>query len=180
MSMSSSSAQPESNRRPLKLRSLLILSLVAGYPLAAWWIFAHREPAGTAILWLAGLPQAFCYLGLVWLFGRTLIGGREALLTRFARFVHGEISPAVECYTRRITLLWCVFFAAMATISVSLFVVVSTDAWLFFANVLNLPLLVCAFVVEYAYRSLRFPNAPYPSLAATINAFRRFREASRE
>ena len=102
------------------------------------------------------------------------------MLTRFARYVHGEISPEVERYTRQITVMWCVFFAAMATVSVSLFVLVSTDAWLFFANVLNLPLLVCAFVVEYAYRSLRFPNAPYPSLAATINAFRRFREAGRE
>jgi uncharacterized membrane protein len=68
----------------------------------------------------------------------------------------------------------------MAMVSASLLFFVSTDAWLFFANVLNLPLVVGAFVAEYLYRSLRFPNAPYPSLAATIDAFRRFRETIRE
>ncbi|UCH47343.1 MAG: hypothetical protein JSU95_14850 [Betaproteobacteria bacterium] len=178
--MSSSSAPPESKRRSFPLRSLLILFLIAGYPLAAWWIFVHGGTAGTTALWVAALPQAFCYLALLWLFGRSLMAGREALLTRFARFVHGEISAAVETYTRQITVFWCGFFAAMAVVSASLFVFVSADAWLFFANVLNLPLVVGAFVAEYFYRSLRFPNGPYPSLAATVEAFRRFRETIRE
>ena len=178
MSMSSSSARPESTRHPIKFRSLLILSLVAGYPVAAWWIFAHGGRFGTTALWIAGAPQAFCYIGLLWLFGRSLVFGREAVLTRFARFVHGEISVARERYTRQITVYWCIFFAGMAITSVFLFVFVSTDAWLLFANVLNLPLLVCAFVVEYVYRSIRFPDATYPSLKQTISAFKRFRESN--
>ena len=172
--MSSSGAQPETKRRPLKLRSLLLLSLVTGYPLLAWWLFVHRGGAGTTVLWLGGLPQGFCYLGLLWLFGRSLVSGREALITRFARFFHGEISPAVERYTRQITILWCVFFAGMLIADVSLFTFVSADAWLFFANVLNLPLVIGVFVAEYVYRSFRFPDWPYPSLAATVAAFRRF------
>jgi uncharacterized membrane protein len=178
--MSSSSVSPESKRSSFKLRNLLILSLIAGYPLAAWGLFVHGGRAGTTALWIAALPQVFCYAALLWLFGRSLMRGREALLTRFARFVHGEISAAVEIYTRQITVFWCGFFVAMAMVSASLLFFVSTDAWLFFANVLNLPLVVGAFVAEYLYRSLRFPNAPYPSLAATIDAFRRFRETIRE
>jgi hypothetical protein len=75
-------------------------------------------------------------------------------------------------------LVW--LFVAMAIVSASLLVFVSADAWLFFANVLNLPLVVTAFVAEYVYRSVRFPNGPYPSLAATVAAFRRFRETIRE
>jgi len=178
--MSSSSARPEAKRGSFKLRSLLLLSLVTGYPLLAWWVYMHRGGAGTTVLWLAGVPQLVCYLGLLWYFGRSLVAGREALITRFARFFHGEISPAVESYTRQITILWCVFFAGMLSVSVSLFAFVSTDAWLFFANVLNLPLLIGAFVAEYVYRSFRFPDWPYPSLAATIDAFRRFFETGKE
>ncbi|UCD68967.1 MAG: hypothetical protein JSW48_02385, partial [Betaproteobacteria bacterium] len=86
----------------------------------------------------------------------------------------------VASYTRQITVFWCGFFIAMAIVSASLLVFVSADAWLFFANVLNLPLVVTAFVAEYVYRSVRFPNGPYPSLAATVAAFRRFRETIRE
>lgn len=174
--MSSSSAPPDHQGRFFKLRTLLVLLLITGYPLAAWWAFFHGGRAGTTALWVAALPQVFCYLGLLWLFGRSLMAGREALVTRFARFVHGEISSPVENYTRHVTVFWCGFFAAMTIVSGSLFIFVSADAWLLFANVLNLPLVLGAFVAEYVYRSLRFPNHPYPSLTATIQAFRRFRE----
>jgi uncharacterized membrane protein len=174
--MSSSSAQPESKRTPVKFRGLLVVVLAAAYPIAAWWVFARGGDVGAKALWVTAFPQVFCYLGLLWLFGRSLTAGREALLTRFARFVHGDISSAIERYTRQITVFWCLFFAAMAITSASLLIFVSTDAWLFFANVLNLPLLVCAFVAEYGYRSVRFPDATYPSLTATVAAFRRFRE----
>ena len=179
MSTSSSSVQPDSKARRFKLRSFLILSVIAAYPVAAWWVFVHGGRAATTALWIAAVPQVFCYLGLLWLFGRSLTSGREALLTRFARFVHGEIPSPVERYTRQITVFWCVFFAAMAITSTILFLFVSVDAWLFFANVLNLPLVLCAFCAEYLYRSMRFRNRPYPSLVATISAFRRFRETSK-
>jgi uncharacterized membrane protein len=158
----------------------LLLSLLAGYPLFAWWLFVHRGDAGTTVLWMWGLPQVLGYLGLLWFFGRTLVSGREALITRFARFIHGEIPPEIERYTRQITILWCGFFVSMLVVSVSLFTLVSTDAWLFFANVLNMPLLVGVFIAEYVYRSFRFPDWPYPSLAATVDAFRRFREVGKE
>ena len=178
--MSSSSVPPEHRARPFSLRTLLVLLLIAGYPLAAWWLFVNGERAATTALWVAALPQVFCYLALLWLFGRSLMAGREALITRFARYVHGEISAPVETYTRRVTVFWFGFFAAMTIVSVSLLLFVSTDAWLFFANVLNLPLVVGGFVAEYIYRSLRFPNHAYPSLAATVDAFRRFRGTIRQ
>ncbi len=178
--MSSSSVQPDSRRRLFKFRSLLILSLVAGYPLVSYWIFLHGGRIGTTALWVAALPQVFCYLVLFWFFGRTLVSGREALLTRFARFIHGEITPDIVAYTRQITLLWCVFFGAMVMLSTMFLLFVSTEAWLFFANVLNLPIVVCVFVAEYVYRVARFPKGTYPSLAATIDAFQRFRQTSKE
>ena len=177
--MSSSNAPPEHRAGLFSLRTLLVLSLIAGYPVGAWWLFVNGGRAGTTALWVAALPQVFCYLALLWLFGRSLLSGREALITRFARYVHGEISAPVETYTRHVTVFWFGFFAAMTIVSVSLLFFVSTNAWLFFANVLNLPLVVAGFVAEYIYRSLRFPHHPYPSLAATVDAFRRFRSTIR-
>ncbi len=174
--MSSSSAQPESKRTPVKFRGPLLLLVILAYPAVAWWTFAHGGELGAAALWVAALPQVFAYVGLLLLFGRSLLGPREAILTRFARFVHGEISVEIARYTRQITIYWSLFFAAMAITSLLLLVFVSAGAWVFFANVLNLPLLVCAFLAEYAYRSTRFPGAAHPSLAATVTAFRRFRD----
>ena len=150
--MSSSSARAESTRQIRKLRRVLIVGMVASYPVIAWWVFARGGVVGETALWIAATPQMFCYIGLLWFFGRSLSPHREALITRLARFVHGEISPAVERYTRRLTVFWSVFF---------------------FANVVNLPLLVGVFMGEYFYRSSRFPDTP--SLMDTIRAFRNFR-----
>ena len=38
------------------------------------------------------------------------------------------------------------------------------DVWSLFVNVLNVPLLVLMFGVEYGYRLLRHPNFPHASI----------------
>jgi uncharacterized membrane protein len=177
--MSSSNARPESKRRPSKLRNVLVVALVAAYPVVAWWAFEYGGRIGASALWVGALPQVFCYLGLLWLFGRSLRGSREALVTRIARFVHGELSAEKKRYTRQVTVFWCVFFATMAIVSISMLLFVSIDAWLFFANVLNLPILACAFLAEYTYRLVRHPNFAGESLTAPIRAYRRYRESDR-
>ena len=53
----------------------------------------------------------FHYL-LLWYFGRTLARGREPIITRFARSVHGTLQPEMELFTRKLTIAWCAFFAA--------------------------------------------------------------------
>lgn len=173
--MSSSNARPESKRRLFKLRNYLVVAALVAYPVVAWWAFTYGGRVGETALWIGALPQVFCYLGLLWLFGRSLRGGREALITRIARFVHGELSPEKARYTRQVTVFWCVFFAGMAISSISILLFVSVDAWLFFANVLNLPLLGAAFLAEYAYRLVRLPQSARESLTAPIRAYRRFR-----
>ncbi len=176
--MSSSSSQPESKRRLSKLRNFLIVALVVAYPFVAWRVFAYGGLVGEAALWAGALPQVFCYLGLLWLFGRSLRGGREALITRMARYVHDDaLPPEIERYTRQLTVFWCFYFAGMSVASVYILFFVSVDAWLFFANVLNLPVLASVFVVEYGYRLLRFPDYAHQSLTAPIRAYRRFRRS---
>jgi uncharacterized membrane protein len=176
--MSSSGAPPESKRRLFKLRTSLVVALVAAYPIVAWWAFEYGGRVGAAALWAGAVPQIFCYASLFWFFARSLRGNREALITRVARFVHAEVSVERARYTRQVTVFWSVYFAAMAVISVSILTFVSTDAWLFFANVLNLPILVCAFLAEYVYRLVRHPNFAGESLTAPIRAYKRYRGAA--
>ena len=59
----------------------------AGLPLLVH--FALRDSLGANAL--AGLAHAGAYLALLWYFGRTLRPGREPLITRIARRIHGSV-----------------------------------------------------------------------------------------
>jgi uncharacterized membrane protein len=123
-------------------------------------------------------PHIAIYLLLLWFFGRTLRTGREPLVTRFARHVHGTLPPEIDRYTRQLTWAWCVFFAGMAVTSLVLFVFAPIAAWSWFANVLNIPLLMLMFVLEYAFRLLRFPDFSHASFFAAIRAARDLRRSA--
>jgi hypothetical protein len=93
--------------------------------------------------------------------GRTLVEGREPLITRLAREVHGSLAPFMEAYTRRVTVAWCVFCAAQLGMSAALLIFASLEKWSLFVNILNAPLVVLMFVGEYIYRVMRFPDYPH-------------------
>jgi uncharacterized membrane protein len=163
------------------LAGALLLSLRARRPtfLAAWLLaaglaltlaFAHA-PARWANL-LYPLPSTAIYLLLLWVFARTLAPGREALVTRLARRVHGSLPDDITSYTRRVTWAWSLFFAAMAAGSVTLFAFASLEAWSLFANVMSLPLIASMFVAEYAYRISRYRDFGHVSLLTAVRAFR--------
>jgi uncharacterized membrane protein len=61
----------------------------------------------------------------------------------------------------------------MAAISVALFLLAPLSEWLLFANVLNVPLLACAFVAECIRRALRYPHFSHASMLASLDAIRR-------
>jgi uncharacterized membrane protein len=118
------------------------------------------------------VPHITVYVLLLWFFGRTLRAGREPLVTRIARHEHGTLPADIELYTRRVTWAWCVYFAVMASASLLLFAVAPLAVWSWFANVLNVPLILLMFLAEYAYRVLRFPNFSHASFFTAIRAFR--------
>ena len=182
-------AQPEILRFALTLFPLLILAcwamtrprikpvwllvlLAAG---VATYRLAGRDVWGLAAAY--GIPHAAIYLGLLWLFGHTLLSGEEPLITRLAHRVHGVLQPDHEAYTRRLTAVWCVFFAAQLVASALLSRFASPEWWSFFVNLLNFPLLVSMFVGEYGYRVIRYPNFPRTSIPMAIDAF--LRDAAR-
>lgn len=150
-----------------KLPWLLVL-LAAGF---ATYLLAGSNALGLAAVY--GVPHAAIYVFLLWLFGRTLLRGREPLVTRLARRVHGVLQPDLETYTRRLTAAWCGFFAAQLAVSALLCGLASPGTWSIFINLMNFPLLVLMFVGEYLYRLVRHPDFPRASIATAIEAFLR-------
>ncbi len=122
-------------------------------------------------------PHAAIYSFLLWLFGRSLLRGREPLITGVARRVHGTLEPEIEAYTRRVTQAWCLFFAAQLAVSALLLALVPLPVWSLFVNLLNAPLLVLMFAGEYLYRGYRYPDHPRASIASALRAFEKRADA---
>ncbi|NNU42808.1 hypothetical protein [Ramlibacter montanisoli] len=72
---------------------------------------------GIPARWLYLAQHAGVHLALAIGFGSTLRRGAEPLISALARRVHGSLSPAMERYTRQVTLAWTLYFVAMATAS---------------------------------------------------------------
>lgn len=112
-------------------------------------------------------------LALATLFGRSLLGGGEALITQLARAIHhGTISERKRQYTRQATIAWTLFFLCNALISVILWLFAPQSAWSVFANLLSMPLLIAMFVAEHFWRVHALPPEERPSIAQVARAYR--------
>jgi uncharacterized membrane protein len=162
------------------LLQLLIVGAVLLTRTAKWrrWLSAAAvvsiaalvfEEAGRLnLVGISGIPHALAYSGLVAAFGTSLLPGHEAALTRVVRHLRGPLSPTLVRYTRGATIAWCAFFAAQLVVSLLLFLFAPLEAWSFFVNVLNFPLVLAMFLGEYACRLLRFPGLPPDKLSDVI------------
>ncbi len=176
--MSSATGASERSRSRILVRTLGVVAAFAAYQLLVHAVVAQGAWS-RGVAWVALLPQVAAYAFLFWFFARTLLPGREALITRVARSVHGALPEKIERYTRRVTVFWCAVFASMLVGSITLFVYTRLETWSLVANLLNFPLIAMAFVGEYLWRILRYPGFSHVSLAATLRAFWRHRGASR-
>lgn len=114
---------------------------------------------------LPGIPHALAYSSFLAVFGFSLLPGREPVLTRLVLKIRGPLPPELLAYTRHVTAAWCCFFTAQLALSLTLFLVAPLAVWSLFINVLNLPLVVAMFAIEYAYRVVRFPNFRHDRLS---------------
>ena len=111
-------------------------------------------------------------LALGTLFGRSLLGGGEALITQLARAVHdGELSERKRRFTRQSTLAWTIYFLSNAMISTILWLLAPQAVWSVFANLLSFPLLVAMFLGEHIWRSKVLPSEERPSIVQVARAF---------
>lgn len=175
------------------LSVLLALVPVVGMTLYAAWNSPYRYPLmalvaiGTGVVWLLLrdlivenymwfylLQHAGINGALAIFFGRTLLGGRIALITRFAAIVHPEMPPEQLRYTRQVTLAWTLYFAGVALVSIMLFLFAPIEVWSFFANILYLPMLITMFAVEYMVRLRCLPHIEHVSLADTFRITSRY------
>lgn len=112
-------------------------------------------------------------LALGVLFGRSLLGDGDALVTTFAKLAHdGRISAATLRYTRSVTVAWTLFFFASAGISSLLFLSGLTVIWSIFVNLLSMPLLILMFAGEHLVRNRVLPPEDRSSIADTIRGYR--------
>jgi len=175
------------------------LSLIPLGALLAWAVRRSRRPvlaglllaAAAAALFL-GWPQlerhfpdlffvehAGANLVLAYIFGRTLRGEREPMVTRFARLLHGALPPEVERYTRGVTLAWTLFFATLFTLSCALYLGGLLAAWSFLANIASPALIGAMFVVEYAVRLRTLPHWERTGVLGGLRAFSRYFASAR-
>ena len=127
----------------------------------------------------AAMPVASLYLAqhagvhllLALWFGSTLRRGQRPLISRVAARVHRDMTPAVQRYTRRVTLAWTLYFVGMAIASLLLFASVSFDTWAVFANLLT-PLAAAAmFGGEHVLRYRLHPEFERVGVLAAIRAY---------
>jgi len=109
------------------------------------------------------------------MFGCSLLPGRDALVTRFASMVHDSMSAGLIAYTRRVTWAWTVFFAAMAVVSLVLFLFAPIRDWALFATVLTPLMVIALFVVEYLVRQRALPPDEIVGPIESILAYSAYR-----
>lgn len=127
------------------------------------------------------LEHAGGNLLLALLFGRTLFGGREPLVTTFARIAHGGLTPQLARYTRQVTIAWTLFFLALFATSVTLYTAGFMPAWSLLANLLSPVLVALMFVAEYGVRHLVLPDIERMGILGGMRAFsRHFQQAHAE
>jgi uncharacterized membrane protein len=152
-------ALPVRHRRVLAfLTALAVAALVAAYP-------------GTVLAIWPGVPHAVAYTFLLIAFGGSLRRGRVPMVTRFATRIHGGPIPEQQSYCRGVTILWTLFFAGQLAGSAVLWAIAPTATWIWFVTVLNLPLMVGLFALEYAWRCWRWRHYPRETLADMARLF---------
>lgn len=148
---------------------LSALGSLAALALLAWLWPRLREN----IPLLYYLQHLGVHLALGTLFGRTLLGPGEALITRFARILYPQgISPRKARYTRQVTVAWTCFFFGNALVSTLLFWLAPPALWSLHANLLTGPLIALMFLAEHFWRMGVLPPEERPSIAMAIRAYR--------
>jgi len=138
--------------RPLRIPA--IAAILTGTAVLA--LFHLRD----GLVLSAGAPHAAIYLGLLGIFSLSLAADREPIVTYFARTIHGELSPEIEDYTRKVTWLWCGVFALQLAGSALLLALAPIAWWSIFVNILNLPLIATVMLGERLTRPLWVADPP--------------------
>ncbi len=156
-------------------RGVAALGALAALALLAWlWPLLRTQ---VALLYF--VQQVGIYVMLAALFGRSLAGPGESLVTQMARRLHGgALTDRQASYTRAVTVAWTLFFLGMATVSSLLFLLASPATWSVFANLLGAPLIGLMFIGEFLVRCWMLPPGERSTLADAVRAWRQHQSDS--
>ena len=150
-----------------KQRALILVALVLISPLF-WLTWSHFKQHYDWIYWL---EHESLQLALLIMFARTLRSNRQPLCTQFAEMIHGQLSPELISYTRKVTIAWVIFFACVILVSCWLFFFYPIGTWSIFSNFIYLPLVALMFMIEYIVRIWALPKMDQSSIMDAIHAF---------
>lgn len=102
---------------------------------------------------LLHLYPACVSAGLLIAFGATLSHG-PTMIEKFARLTYPDPSPAIICYTRRVTQIWCVFFIVNGGFSVYTALYWTSSAWALYNGAIVYALIGSLIVGEWGWRRL--------------------------
>lgn len=136
--------------------SAYVLFGTMGVYFAAYFIFSDHFK-------ILFIPPLLVSLFLLWLFGRSLAPGRMALISKMATAYHGELPPPVVLYTRRVTIMWTIYFAVFAISVFYLGFISPSTSGSFYINLFNYLVITLLLGGEYLIRVYRFKDLQHPS-----------------
>lgn len=127
------------------------LALLGSSALLYWLVVAGGG------LYALYVPPAVIPAALFVVFARSLRPGAEPWISRVATVMRGEpLPPPLVAYTRQVTILWCGVFVAMFASAVGLAIWAPPEVWSLMTNFVHYLVLGAVFVLEFAYRRVRF------------------------
>jgi uncharacterized membrane protein len=144
----------------------LLLSAALGTVLFYVWPLLAQK---FSLFYLIQETSVYGLLGLT--FSRSLRHNKIALCTQLADRLHGPLSPREVRYTRRVTLAWALFFFAVSSVSVLLYVAAPLRTWSVYINFCVLPLIAAMFVAEYLVRRRVLPQVKRVGIIASVRAY---------
>ena len=97
--------------------------------------------------------------GLLLLFALSL-RHPPSMIERFARLAEPELPPAGVRYTRRVTLVWCLFFVANGSIAAYTAFFASRDIWALYNGFIAYLLIGALFAGEWLFRRYFLDKSP--------------------
>ena len=133
--------------------------LIAGSALLYWLVVAGNG------LYALYIPPAAIPAALFALFAGSLRADQTPLVTRIAQTMHdGPLPDDLVRHTRHVTQLWCGVCAALFASAVLLALFAAPPLWSLMTNVVHYLVLGAVFVLEYAYRRIRFRHHDHDGL----------------
>ncbi len=138
---------------------------------AALLLFQGRDGGGLSAEAIYVAEHVAVHLLLAVVFGSTLVGGRDSLITALARRVHGGLTRDMEIYSRKVTIAWTAYFVAMAAASLLIFASAPFATWAAFASLATPIAMLVLFVGEHLLRYRLHPEFERATLAQAVRAY---------